>query len=55
VVLLGSITAPIFNVIGIAIGISVTLMGNHPIQNMLYGLKGTDFISVAATVVLSSG
>jgi hypothetical protein len=45
-------TAPIPNVIGIAKGIPVTLMGNHPIQNMLHGLKDTDLISLAVSVVL---
>jgi len=48
-------TAPIPNVIGIAIGIPVTLMGNHPIQNMLHGLKGTDLISLAVSAVLLLG
>jgi hypothetical protein len=48
-------TAPIPNVIGIVIGIPVTLIGNHPIQNMLYGLKGTDLISLAVSVILLLG
>jgi hypothetical protein len=33
----------------------VTLMGNHPIQNMLYSLKGTDLISLAVSVILLLG
>jgi|HubBroStandDraft_6_1064221.scaffolds.fasta_scaffold1067029_1 hypothetical protein len=27
-------------------------MSNHPIQKMLYGLKGTDLISLAVSAVL---
>jgi predicted permease len=38
--------------IGIAIGIPVTLAGNRLVANMLYGLKGTDPVSLAAAVLL---
>jgi predicted permease len=38
--------------IGIAIGIPMTLLGTHLIQNMLYGLHGTDPLSLIASVLL---
>ncbi len=38
--------------IGIAIGIPMTLLGTHLIQNMLYGLRGTDPMSLIASVIL---
>ena len=38
--------------IGIAIGIPMTLLGTHLIQNMLYGLRGTDPLSLIASVIL---
>ena len=38
--------------IGIAIGIPMTLLGTHLIQNMLYGLHGTDPLSLIASVIL---
>ena len=38
--------------IGIAIGIPVTLAGSRLVANMLYGLKGTDPVSLTAAVLL---
>jgi len=38
--------------IGIAIGIPVTLAGDRLVSNMLFGLHGTDAISLSAAVVL---
>ena|SRR5664279_967920 len=39
-------------VAGIGIGIPTALAGNHLAANMLYGLKGTDPLSLAAAVVV---
>jgi len=39
--------------IGIAIGLPVTIAGSHLVHNLLYGLKGTDPVSlISATVLL---
>ncbi|MBS1800220.1 MAG: ABC transporter permease [Acidobacteria bacterium] len=37
--------------VGIAIGVPVTLLGSRVVTNMLFGLKGTDAVSLVASVV----
>jgi ABC-type antimicrobial peptide transport system permease subunit len=37
---------------GIAIGIPMTLLGSRLIENMLFGLRGTDTMSLAGSVAL---
>jgi ABC-type antimicrobial peptide transport system permease subunit len=37
---------------GIAIGIPITLLGSRLIENMLFGLRGTDPMSLAGSVAL---
>ena len=39
---------------GIVIGLPLTLIGGRLVHNMLYGLSGTDPLSVTAAVVLLS-
>ena len=41
--------------IGIAIGIPMTLLGTHLIQNMLYGLRGTDPLSLDCVSNIAAG
>ena len=41
--------------VGIAIGVPVTLVGDRWIRNMLYGLKGTDPLSLGVSVVMLLG
>src|SRR5579859_2009776 len=38
--------------VGIALGIPITLLGTRLVANMLYGLKGTDPVSLTAAVLL---
>jgi predicted permease len=38
--------------VGIVLGIPITLMGNRLIQNMLYGLKGSDPLSIVLSVTI---
>jgi ABC-type antimicrobial peptide transport system permease subunit len=37
--------------IGIGVGIPITLVGSRLVTTMLYGLKGTDAVSLGAAVV----
>jgi ABC-type antimicrobial peptide transport system permease subunit len=39
-------------VVGIAVGIPITLAGSRLVTNMLYGFHGTDPASLAAAVIL---
>jgi len=39
-------------VVGIAIGIPITLTGSRLVTNMLYGFHGTDLASLVAAVML---
>ena len=38
--------------VGIAIGVPATVLGNHLVANMLYGIHGNDRLSLAAAIVL---